>query len=125
VCFLLPLNCNSSDGQISDFGLSRESSDDSYYVSRGGALPVRWTAPEVQKTERAHTFTHTHTHTHTLTHALMYNAYARPQALEHRKFSPASDCWAFGILLYEIWTRGKMPYEGLSNQKVWVDVSGG
>ncbi len=34
-------------GKISDFGLSRESADDSYYISRGGALPVRWTAPEV------------------------------------------------------------------------------
>ena len=34
--------------KISDFGLSRESQDDSYYISRGGALPVRWTAPEVR-----------------------------------------------------------------------------
>jgi hypothetical protein len=33
--------------QISDFGLSRESQEDTYYVSKGGALPVRWTAPEV------------------------------------------------------------------------------
>ncbi len=35
--------------KISDFGLSRESADDSYYISRGGALPVRWTAPEVRR----------------------------------------------------------------------------
>ena len=34
-------------GKIADFGLSRESQDDTYYISRGGAVPVRWTAPEV------------------------------------------------------------------------------
>jgi hypothetical protein len=33
--------------QVSDFGLARESSDSNYYISKGGALPVRWTAPEV------------------------------------------------------------------------------
>jgi serine/threonine protein kinase len=33
--------------KMSDFGLSRESDSSAYYVSRGGALPVRWTAPEV------------------------------------------------------------------------------
>jgi serine/threonine protein kinase len=32
--------------KVSDFGLARESSDN-YYISKGGALPVRWTAPEV------------------------------------------------------------------------------
>jgi hypothetical protein len=33
--------------KVSDFGLARESADDTYYISRGGALPVRWSAPEV------------------------------------------------------------------------------
>ena len=33
--------------KVSDFGLSREQSDDGNYVSRKGDLPVRWTAPEV------------------------------------------------------------------------------
>ena len=33
--------------KISDFGLAREmEEDDTYYRSRGGQLPVRWTAPE-------------------------------------------------------------------------------
>jgi hypothetical protein len=36
--------------QVSDFGLARESADSNYYVSKGGALPVRWTAPEVSST---------------------------------------------------------------------------
>ena len=33
--------------KISDFGMSRETNQDNYYVSKGCALPVRWTAPEV------------------------------------------------------------------------------
>ena len=32
--------------KISDFGMSRETMDSNYYQSRGGQLPVRWTAPE-------------------------------------------------------------------------------
>ena len=32
--------------QISDFGMSRNLIDDDYYVSHGGKIPVKWTAPE-------------------------------------------------------------------------------
>ena len=31
--------------QIADFGLSRELNED-FYVSHGGKIPVKWTAPE-------------------------------------------------------------------------------
>ena len=33
--------------QIADFGMSRDLADTNYYVSRGGKIPVKWTAPEV------------------------------------------------------------------------------
>ena len=33
--------------QISDFGMSRDLENDSYYISHGGMIPVKWTAPEV------------------------------------------------------------------------------
>ncbi len=33
--------------QIGDFGLSRDLEDESYYISHGGEIPVKWTAPEV------------------------------------------------------------------------------
>ena len=34
------------DTQIADFGMSRALQDAEYYVSRGGKIPVKWTAPE-------------------------------------------------------------------------------
>ena len=79
--------------KVADFGLSRESAENKeYYTSKGGVLPLRWTAPE---------------------------------ALELRKFSEKSDVWSFGVLLYEMWTRAALPYNGMTNDKVWVKVMEG
>ena len=75
--------------KVGDFGMSRDTEEAEYYTSRGGQLPVRWTAPE---------------------------------ALESRKFSSASDCWSYGVLLYELFTKAELPYKGWSNQKVWMSV---
>ena len=33
--------------QIADFGMARDLEDEDYYVSHGGQVPVKWTAPEV------------------------------------------------------------------------------
>ena len=32
--------------QVADFGMSRDLADENYYVSHGGKIPVKWTAPE-------------------------------------------------------------------------------
>ena len=32
--------------QVADFGMSRDLADEDYYVSKGGKIPVKWTAPE-------------------------------------------------------------------------------
>ncbi len=48
-----------------------------------------------------------------------------PEALEDHKYSTHSDCWSFGILLHEMWTKAERPYQDMSNQKVWVAVIGG
>ena len=32
--------------QISDFGMSRDLDENIYYVTKGGQIPVKWTAPE-------------------------------------------------------------------------------
>ena len=33
--------------QIADFGMSRDLISDNYYITSGGKIPVKWTAPEV------------------------------------------------------------------------------
>ena len=33
--------------QIADFGMARDVCDDTYYITRGGKIPIKWTAPEV------------------------------------------------------------------------------
>ena len=37
---------NSFFTQIADFGMSRVLADEDIYVSHGGMIPIRWTAPE-------------------------------------------------------------------------------
>ena len=71
--------------QVADFGMSRDLADENYYVSHGGKVPVKWTAPE---------------------------------ALHYKKYSSTSDVWAYGCLLYEIWSVGYKPFEGIPNVKV-------
>ena len=34
--------------QIADFGMSRDLIDENYYITSGGKIPVKWTAPEVR-----------------------------------------------------------------------------
>ena len=37
--------------QVADFGMSRNLIDEDYYVTSGGLIPVKWTAPEVRTTQ--------------------------------------------------------------------------
>lgn len=41
-----------------------------------------------------------------------------PEALLNNIFSVKSDVWSYGILLYEVVTRGEVPYPGMSNNEV-------
>lgn len=42
-----------------------------------------------------------------------------PEAAVYQRFSVKSDVWSFGVLLYEMMSRGKMPYEG-EKRPGWV-----
>lgn len=48
-----------------------------------------------------------------------------PEAASYSKFSTKSDVWSFGIVLYEIITRGRVPYPSMTNQEVLAAVEGG
>ncbi|XP_062977026.1 protein-tyrosine kinase 6 isoform X2 [Elgaria multicarinata webbii] len=48
-----------------------------------------------------------------------------PEALSHGRYSIKSDVWSFGILLYEIVTRGQNPYPGMTNGEVFKHVQTG
>lgn len=77
--------------KVADFGLSREL-EDSAYETKGGKIPVRWTALE---------------------------------AIEYRKFTPASDVWSYGVLLWEIMSFAERPYWDWGNYEVMERVKSG
>lgn len=48
-----------------------------------------------------------------------------PEAAIHNKFSIKSDVWSFGIVLYEIITRGQVPYSDMTNAEVLENIQCG
>lgn len=47
--------------------------------------------------------------------------WAAPEVLNFMRFSSKSDVWAFGVLMWEVFTCGKMPYGRMKNAEV-VDM---
>ncbi|KAI1297855.1 Tyrosine-protein kinase Fyn [Halotydeus destructor] len=48
-----------------------------------------------------------------------------PEAISYHKFSVKSDIWSFGVLLWEIVTRGQKPYPAMTNEEVTQQVESG
>merc|ERR1719458_488611 len=48
-----------------------------------------------------------------------------PESLADGLFTPASDIWSYGVLLYEMITFGSFPFQGLSNNQVMEHVKAG
>nr|XP_036857609.1 ephrin type-A receptor 6 isoform X3 [Manis javanica]XP_036857610.1 ephrin type-A receptor 6 isoform X3 [Manis javanica] len=48
-----------------------------------------------------------------------------PEAIAYRKFSPASDAWSYGIVMWEVMSYGERPYWEMSNQDVILSIEEG
>ena len=48
-----------------------------------------------------------------------------PEAVLYNKFSMKSDVWSFGIVIYELLTKGGMPYPGMNNRQVLEAIDRG
>jgi serine/threonine protein kinase len=40
-----------------------------------------------------------------------------PESITRRVYSKKSDVWSFGVLLYEVWTHGMIPYYWIADDK--------
>ncbi|XP_053715332.1 tyrosine-protein kinase Tec [Synchiropus splendidus] len=48
-----------------------------------------------------------------------------PEVLHYSKYSSKSDVWSFGVLMWEIYSEGRTPFENRSNPDVVTDVTRG
>jgi len=58
-------------------------------------------------------------------HAKFPIKWTAPEAAMKHQFTIKSDVWSYGILLYEIVTKGKSPYPGMTNREVIDQVEKG
>ncbi|PVD18616.1 hypothetical protein C0Q70_21166 [Pomacea canaliculata] len=48
-----------------------------------------------------------------------------PEVLSYNKYSTKADVWSFGVVLIEIFTYGKEPYEGMPSKEAFESVQNG
>ncbi|XP_055952078.1 uncharacterized protein LOC129988026 [Argiope bruennichi] len=91
-CFV----CKDFTVKVGDYGISFDKCREDYYCLGGIALPIRWCSPETLLCTDA--------------------------TIETKEITKESNVWAFGIILWEIFEFGKLPYEELTNEEVLQKV---
>ena len=51
-------------------------------------------------------------------HKMLPLRWMAPESIMHGKFTTESDIWSFGIVIWEIFSFGKQPWFGLTNDEV-------
>ncbi|XP_054834386.1 tyrosine-protein kinase ITK/TSK [Eublepharis macularius] len=51
--------------------------------------------------------------------------WSAPEVFSYSRYSTKSDVWAFGVLMWEVFSEGKAPYENRSNAEVVEEISAG
>ena len=41
-----------------------------------------------------------------------------PEAIFYKKYTAKSDVWSYGMVMYEIWSLGRKPFQDLTTQEV-------
>ncbi|KAL6072737.1 Ephrin type-A receptor 2 [Balamuthia mandrillaris] len=85
--------------KVCDFGMAKslqllsaeeEQQRRGSYITRGGKIPLRWTAPE---------------------------------AIIHKAYTSKSDVWSFGVVLWELYSFGSLPYGELTEHRPGFSLS--
>ncbi|XP_039975422.1 tyrosine-protein kinase ITK/TSK isoform X2 [Xiphias gladius] len=51
--------------------------------------------------------------------------WSAPEVIKYCKFSSKSDIWSFGVLMWEVYNEGRLPYENRSNAEVVESLNAG
>uniref|UniRef100_A0A7N6F6Y1 Tyrosine-protein kinase n=1 Tax=Anabas testudineus TaxID=64144 RepID=A0A7N6F6Y1_ANATE len=51
--------------------------------------------------------------------------WSAPEVIRYSKFSSKSDVWSFGVLMWEVYSEGRLPYENRSNAEVVESLNAG
>ena len=109
--------------KVADFGLARDVYDKEYYSvhnKSGVKLPVKWMALESLQT-------HKFTTKSDVVRTVMENCDFGPLFSFHALFTQIISCfffffpqWSFGVLLWELMTRGAPPYSDVNSFDITV-----